>query len=223
MTAEGILRHVDYTCLKASASWEEIKRLCEESIQYHTASVCIPPIYVRLVSEYYGKSLVIGTVVGFPLGYHSTAVKVIEMDQVLRDGAQEIDMVINQCDVKNAQFESVAEEIAALKQNIGSGILKVIVETCSLTQAEKIQLCTIVKEAGAHYIKTSTGFGSAGATLEDIALFKEHCGPHLKIKAAGGIKTREALEAFLHAGCDRIGSSSAVALLAPEIIHKTRS
>lgn len=213
MTNQEILSHIDHTLLKADAPWQDIKKLCDEAIAYKTASVCIPPSYIKRVHETFGKELTICTVIGFPLGYGVTAVKVLEAEEALSAGASEIDMVINIGDVKNRDFDKVHGEIARLKQTAGSKILKVIVETCCLTKAEKIQLCEIVSLSTADYIKTSTGFGTGGAALEDILLFKEHLGSQVKIKAAGGIKTREDLEAFLNAGCDRIGTSSAVALL----------
>ncbi|MDR2394267.1 MAG: deoxyribose-phosphate aldolase [Treponema sp.] len=213
MTNEEILRHIDHTLLKAVASWEDIRTLCNEAVQYKTASVCIPPAYSKPVQETYGKKLTLCTVVGFPLGYSVSRVKAAETEQALSDGASEIDMVINLGDVKNHRFDRVLEEITCLKKVVGDRILKVIVETCYLTMEEKIRLCELVSSAGADYIKTSTGFGTAGAVLEDIHLFKQHIGPQVKIKAAGGIRTREDLESFLNAGCDRIGTSSAVALL----------
>jgi deoxyribose-phosphate aldolase len=214
MTDQEILSKVDHTLLKATASWDEITNLCDEAVCYKTASVCIPPVYVKPVFAEYGSDLVICTVIGFPLGYTYTAVKVLEAEQAIANGASEIDMVINIADVKNGAFASVLDEIKAVKKACGEKILKVIVETCYLTKEEKINLCGIVTEAGADYIKTSTGFGSAGATLDDIHLFREHIGPSVKIKAAGGIKTREDLEAFIGAGASRIGTSSAVKLLA---------
>jgi deoxyribose-phosphate aldolase len=214
MTEAEILSHVDHTLLKAVSSWEEIKKLCAEAVKYKTASVCIPPSYVKAVHESFGKEPVICTVIGFPLGYSVTAAKIREAEEALKDGASELDMVINLGDLKNGRFDAVEEEIRGLKKTAGSRILKVIVETCYLSREEKIRLCGIVSSAGADYIKTSTGFGTAGAAMEDILLFKEHIGPGVKIKAAGGIKTREDIEGFLNAGCDRIGASSAVALLA---------
>ncbi|MDR3170903.1 MAG: deoxyribose-phosphate aldolase [Treponema sp.] len=214
MTNQEIVSHIDHTLLKATASWEDIQQLCEEAILYKTASVCIPPSYVQAVHEAYGDKLKLGTVIGFPLGYSVTPVKVAEAEAALTAGAAEIDMVINIGEVKNGHFDRVLDEITRIKQVAGGKILKVIVETCYLTTEEKIHLCGMVTRAGADYIKTSTGFGSAGAVLADILLFREHIGPHVKIKAAGGIKTREDLEAFLAAGCDRIGTSSTVALLA---------
>lgn len=213
MNSYEILRHIDHTCLDPYATWDQIKSLCDEAIQYQTASICIPPCYVQRVKQQYGEQIPICTVIGFPLGYSTTASKLLEAQQAIADGASEIDMVINICDVKNGNFTAIQSEIAQVKQTIGSHILKVIVETCYLSQQEKILMCQVVTDAQADYIKTSTGFGSAGAKLEDIALFQQHIGPSVQIKAAGGIRTIEDLEAFLHAGCQRIGSSSAVALL----------
>jgi deoxyribose-phosphate aldolase len=212
MTDEEILGHVDHTLLKAAASWKEIQKTAEEGLQYKTASICIPPSYVRPVYDAF-KGLEVCTVIGFPLGYSVTSAKIREAEDALADGAAELDMVINIGDVKNGAFDKVKDEISALKKTAGSRILKVIVETCYLTKEEKIALCKIVSEAGADYIKSSTGFGSAGASMEDIQLFKEHLSPGVKIKAAGGIKTREDMEAFLSAGCDRLGTSSALAIL----------
>ena len=212
MNNEEILAHVDHTLLKAVSSWAEIDKLCAEAVRYRTASVCVPPSYVRRIHDAYG-GLNICTVIGFPLGYSVSAAKLREAETALSDGANEIDMVINIGDVKNGAFTAVRDEISALKKTVGEKILKVIVETCYLTTEEKIRLCGLVTEAGADYIKTSTGFGAAGATLEDVLLFKEHIGPGVKIKAAGGIRTREDMEKYLSAGCDRLGTSSAVSLL----------
>jgi len=213
MTNQEILERIDHTLLKMTASWEEIKILCDEAVRFKTASVCIPPCYVKPVFEEYGNNPVIATVVGFPLGYSITAAKVLETERAVLSGAREVDMVINVSDVKNGRFDFVLEEIKLLKKACGDKILKVIIETCYLTQDEKIRLCEIVTEARADFIKTSTGFGTAGATLDDIELFKKHIGSQVKIKAAGGIKTREDLEAFVAAGAARIGTSSAVKLL----------
>jgi deoxyribose-phosphate aldolase len=196
-----------------TASWQEIKTLCDEAVRFKTASVCIPPCYVKPVSEEYGNDPVIATVIGFPLGYSITAAKVLETERAILSGASEIDMVINVSDVKNARFDFVLEEIKLVKKACGEKILKVIIETCYLTEEEKVRLCGIVTEAGADFIKTSTGFGTAGATIADVELFKKHIGPKVKIKAAGGVKTREDLEAFINAGAARIGTSSAVKLL----------
>lgn len=213
METKEMLQYIDHTLLKPVCTWDEIETLCKEALSYHTASVCIPPSYVKRAREAFGPELPICTVIGFPLGYNPAEAKVCEALTALRDGADELDMVINLGDVKNRDFDKVYEEIRALRETAGSRILKVIVETCYLTRDEKIRLCEIVTKAGADYIKTSTGFGTAGATMEDILLFKEHIGSSVKIKAAGGIRTREDLEAFIQAGCSRIGTSSAVKLL----------
>lgn len=212
MTNEEILAHIDHTLLKAAASEEEIEELCEQAVTLKTASVCIPPSYVSFAREKF-PALNICTVIGFPLGYNTTAVKCFEAEQALKDGADEIDMVINLGWVKNADFPAVEREIAAVKKVCGEKILKVIVETCYLTETEKIMLCGCVTRAGADYIKTSTGFGTAGAKIGDIKLFKKHIGEKVKIKAAGGVKSHEDLELFLSEGCGRIGTSSAVKLL----------
>ena len=213
MTDQEILSRVDHTLLKADAPWKDVKTLCDEAVRYKTASVCIPPEYVRPCSEY-AQGLVICTVIGFPLGYTYPAVKALETEKALEEGAHEIDMVINIAGVKNAHFDRVLDEIKTIKKICGKHILKVIIETCYLTEDEKIRLCGIVTEAGADFIKTSTGFGTAGATIADINLFRRYIGPDVKIKAAGGIKTRGDLEAFIGAGASRIGTSSAVKLLA---------
>ncbi|MDR2731435.1 MAG: deoxyribose-phosphate aldolase [Treponema sp.] len=213
MTDSEILSKVDHTLLKAVSPWEEIKILCGEALKYKTASVCIPPSYVKPVFDFYGNAPVIATVIGFPLGYNVGRVKALETETALLEGAVEIDMVINIGEVKNGNFNSVLNEIKLIKNICAEKILKVIIETCYLTTEEKIRMCEIVTEAGADYIKTSTGFGTAGATLADIELFKKHIGPNVKIKAAGGVKTREDLAAFIEAGAGRIGTSSAVKLL----------
>ena len=211
-----MLHYVDHTQLKAFASWEDIQSLCEEAIRYQTASVCIPPSYITRVHEKYGDAVNICTVVGFPLGYSVTEAKAEETKKALEDGANEIDMVINISDVKNGDYDKVEKEIARLKEITGDKILKVIIETCYLTEEEKIAMCKAVTNAGADYIKTSTGFGTGGATLEDVELFKKHIGPEVKIKAAGGVRTVEDLKAFIDAGCSRIGTSSAVKLVTSE-------
>lgn len=212
MTTQEILRHVDHTQLKAYATWEDIVKLCDEAIEFQTASVCVPPAYIRRIHEAYGDRVNICTVVGFPLGYSVTEAKVAEVRQALADGCNEIDMVINISDVKNGLYQKVEEEIRTLKKECGEHILKVIIETCYLTDEEKIAMCKAVTNAGADYIKTSTGFGTGGATREDVELFKKHIGPKVKIKAAGGVSTMEDLEGFLALGCDRIGTSRAVGL-----------
>jgi len=210
-----ILSHVDHTLLAAASSWSEIEKLCAEAIEYKTASVCIPPYYVKRVRSVY-PDLRICNVIGFPLGYDSIAVKAVAAQTSVEEGSDEIDMVINLTDVKNREFAVIRAEINVLKQIIGSKILKVIIETCYLTDEEKIILCNIVTEAGADYIKTSTGFGTAGAVMKDIELFKANIGPEVKIKAAGGIRTREDMVAFLEAGCSRLGTSSAIKILTGE-------
>ena len=211
-----MLHYVDHTQLKAFASWEDIQSLCEEAIRYQTASVCIPPSYIARVHEKYGDAVNICTVVGVPLGYSVTEAKAEETKKALEDGANEIDMVINISDVKNGDYDKVEKEIARLKKITGDKILKVIIETCYLTEEEKIAMCKAVTNAGADFIKTSTGFGTGGATLEDVELFKKHIGPEVKIKAAGGVRTVEDLKAFIDAGCSRIGTSSAVKLVTSE-------
>lgn len=216
MDKKEILKHIDHTLLKAVATWEDIKVLCDEAIEYGTASVCVPACYISRIHETYGDKINICTVVGFPLGYSVTEAKVLETRKAIEDGANEIDMVINISDVKNGDFEKVTKEIAALKEACGDKILKVIIETCYLTEEEKIAMCKSVTEAGADYIKTSTGFGTAGATIEDIRLFKKYIGPNVKMKAAGGVKTVAGLEMFINEGCDRIGTSSAVNMLKGE-------
>ena len=216
MTNQEILGHIDHTQLKPFATWEDIVKLCEEAVEYRTASVCIPPAYIKRVHDAYGDKLNICTVVGFPLGYSVTAAKQAEVEQALKDGCNEIDMVVNISDVKNGDYAKVEEEIKALKKVCGSHVLKVIIETCFLTVEEKIAMCHAVTNAGADYIKTSTGFGTGGATIEDIELFKKYIGANVKMKAAGGVKTKDDLVMFLEAGCDRIGTSSAVGLLKGE-------
>ena len=213
MNTSEILKHVDHTLLKAVATWEDIQKICDESIEFNTASICIPACYISRINEKYGDKVNICTVVGFPLGYSTTEPKVLEAKQAIENGANEIDMVINISDVKNGDYDKVTAEIKALKEAVGDKILKVIIETCYLTEEEKIAMCKSVTDAGADYIKTSTGFGTGGATIEDIKLFKQHIGPNVKIKAAGGVKTVEDLEMFITEGCERIGTSSAINLI----------
>ena len=212
MTASEMLKKVDHTQLKAFATWEDIVKLCDEAVEYQTASVCVPPAYIKRIHDAYGDKVNICTVVGFPLGYSVTESKVAEVKQALADGCNEIDMVVNISDVKNGLYEKVEQEIRTLKEVCGEHILKVIIETCYLTEEEKIAMCKAVTNAGADYIKTSTGFGTDGATVEDIELFKKHIGPNVKMKAAGGVSTLEDLEKFIVLGCDRIGTSRAVGL-----------
>ncbi|MCL2230953.1 MAG: deoxyribose-phosphate aldolase [Treponema sp.] len=226
MTNEDIFSRIDHTLLKMTASREEIKTLCDEAVIFKTASVCVPPCYVKQISNDYCNqdcynqdccdNLNICTVIGFPLGYSITAAKVLEAQRAILSGANEIDMVINVCDVKNANFDYIMEEIKLVKKACDDKILKVIIETCYLTDEEKIRLCIIVTEAGADFIKTSTGFGTAGAVLSDIELFKKNIGKNVKIKAAGGVKTREDIVSFINAGADRIGTSSGVKILTGE-------
>lgn len=213
MDRKSILSRVDHTQLQAYATWEDIARLCDEAIENETASVCVPPTYIKRIHENYGDKITICTVVGFPLGYSVTEAKAEETRQAIADGAQEIDMVINISHVKNGMYDEVEQEIRTLKEICGDRVLKVIIETCYLTDEEKIAMCRAVTNAGADYIKTSTGFGTGGATLEDVRLFKKHIGEDVRIKAAGGISTVEDLEAFMEEGCDRIGTSRAVGLL----------
>lgn len=220
MKKEELYSVIDHTQLKAYATWEDIRRLCEEAVMYRTASVCVPPCYVKRIHDTYGDRLTICTVAGFPLGYSVTEAKVAEAKQAVADGASEVDMVINITDVKNKNFDRVEAEISALKAAVGDKILKVIIETCYLTEAEKIALCGCVTRAGADFIKTSTGFGTGGATIEDIRLFKEHIGPGVRMKAAGGVKTVEDLQNFCKEGCARIGTSSAISILKDAVVDE---
>ncbi|MDD7305349.1 MAG: deoxyribose-phosphate aldolase [Peptoniphilaceae bacterium] len=212
MERKEIYKHIDHTQLKPFAKWEDIQKLCEEAIAYKTASVCIPQTYIKRVKQNY-KNINICTVVGFPLGYNSTKSKLTEVISAIEDGANEIDMVVNIAEVKNGNYKMVEDEIRALKKTCGNKILKVIIETCYLTEEEKIAMCKAVTNAGADYIKTSTGFGTDGAKIEDIRLFKKYLGKDVKIKAAGGIKTEKDLIMFIEEGCDRIGTSSAIDIL----------
>ena len=212
MTNEEIFAKIDHTLLSPTATIMQIRTLCIEAMGYKTASVCIPPYYVKQVHKEF-PTLNICTVVGFPLGYQTLQTKLIETSQALADGANEIDMVINQCAVKNEDYDTVINEIKEIKKVCGDHILKVIVETCNLNDDEKIMLCHAVTTAGADYIKTSTGFGSAGAVKSDIELFDKNIGKKVKIKAAGGIKSREDMEEFIRLGCSRIGTSSGVKIL----------
>ena len=212
MELKEILSRCDHTLLKQEATWEQIQALCDEGVKYGCASVCIPPCYVKRASEYLGDDLKVCTVIGFPNGYSTTAVKVFETENALSHGADEIDMVINIGWVKEERWDRLEEEIKAVKQSCGGHILKVIIETCLLTEAEKIKMCEVVTAAGADYIKTSTGFSTAGATREDVKLFKEHVGPNVRIKAAGGISSLQDAEDFVKLGADRLGTSRIVKL-----------
>ena len=212
MDNSQIFPYIDHTLLKATATEEQITDLCDEALKYHTASVCIPASFVKFARDKFPK-LNICTVIGFPLGYSTTAVKCFEAKTAIEDGADEIDMVVNIGWVKDGKFAEVEREIKDIKSVCGDKILKVIIETCYLTEEEKTALCECVTNGGADFIKTSTGFGTDGAKIEDIRLFKRHIGENVKIKAAGGVKTKADLEMFINEGCSRIGTSSAVKLL----------
>ncbi len=213
MDKSEILKRVDHTILTQTCTWGEVKEICDDAIRYNTASICIPPSFVKRAKEYVQDKMKVCTVIGFPNGYVASDVKIYETTIAIKDGADEIDMVINLGNVKSGKFKEILEEIKHIKRICGSRILKVIVETCYLTEAEKIEMCRVVTEAGADYIKTSTGFGSCGATYEDVALFKKHVGKNVKIKAAGGIKTFEMAEEYIRLGADRLGTSSLVKLI----------
>ena len=208
MTIQEMINHVDHTLLKPFATWEEIQVICDEAIELHTASVCIPPCYVAPVKEKYGDTLKICTVIGFPLGYNTTVTKIFETENAILNGADEIDMVINVGFMKAGNYDAVLEEIRALRKSCHGKVLKVIIETCYLNEEEIKKASELVTIAGADYIKTSTGFGTAGATVENVKLMKENIGPDVKIKAAGGIRTKEALQEFIELGCDRVGASA---------------
>lgn len=213
MQASEMLKYLDHTQLKPVAVWEDIKKICDGAVKYKTASVCIPPCYIQKVRETYKDSINICTVIGFPLGYSTTETKVFETKDALEKGADEIDMVINITDLKNKEYEKILDEISKIKEAAGEHILKVIIETCYLTDEEKIKMCEIITKAGADFIKTSTGFGSGGATFEDVKLFSEHIGKNVKIKAAGGVSSIEDMQKFIDLGCARIGTSRGVSLV----------
>ena len=210
MNISDILRKCDHTLLSQSATWEDIKAICDDGMRYETASVCIPASYVRRAKDYVGDKLAICTVIGFPNGYSTTAVKVFECKDALANGADEIDTVINIGDLKDGRDDEILAELRALKNACGEKILKVIIETCLLTEDEKIRMCKIVTASGADYIKTSTGFSTGGATREDVALFAAHIGEGVKIKAAGGIASLKDAEDFIALGADRLGTSRIV-------------
>ncbi|MGE9943034.1 deoxyribose-phosphate aldolase [Bariatricus sp. SGI.161] len=216
MSEEEILEHVDHTLLLQTATWEEIRQICDDAMQYQTASVCIPPSYVKQASEYVQGSVPVCTVIGFPNGYMTTKAKEFETRDAIANGASEIDMVINVGWLKDKKYDLITEEIRILKAVCGDKILKVIIETCLLEEEEKIKMCEIVTEAGADYIKTSTGFSSGGATFEDVELFAKHVGSQVKIKAAGGITSMEDARRFLELGADRLGTSRIIKLLKKE-------
>jgi deoxyribose-phosphate aldolase len=210
MERNEIMKKVDHTLLAQTATWEQIQTICDDAIAYGTASVCIPPSYVKRAKEYVNGRMAICTVIGFPNGYNTSAVKAFEAKTAIEEGADEIDMVINLGDVKDGRFDAVEAEIRTLKEIAGDKILKVIIETCLLTEEEKIKMCQVVTSAGADFIKTSTGFSTSGATFEDIALFAKHVGPDVKIKAAGGISSFADAEEFVRLGADRLGTSRLV-------------
>ena len=217
MDMKEILSHCDHTLLAQTATWEEIRQICDDGIRYQTASVCIPPSFVKQAAEYIkghlDGSVAVCTVIGFPNGYNTTAVKEFETKEAIREGADEIDMVVNLGWVREGRFDLVEEEIRTLKAACGDHILKVIIETCLLTEEEKVALCGCVTRAGADYIKTSTGFSKAGATFDDIRLFSEHIGEGVKMKAAGGISSIEDAEEFLRLGAERLGTSRIVKIV----------
>ena len=213
MDVKNILAHCDHTLLKQESTWAQIKEVCDDGLKYGCASVCIPASFVKQAADYVGNELKICTVIGFPNGYSTTAVKVFETEDAIRGGADEIDMVADLGLVKSGDWEGVLEEIKAVKASCKGRILKVIVEACLLTCEEKQAMCRIVSMSGADFIKTSTGFSTGGATYEDVKLFREHCSPDVRIKAAGGIRTLEEAQTYLELGADRIGSSGLVALV----------
>ena len=213
MTQKDILAKVDHTLLAQTATWEEIMKICDDGMRYETASVCIPPSYVEQAKNYVGDRLKICTVIGFPNGYNTTAVKEFETKDALEKGADEIDMVINLGWVRDGRFDLVEKEIRTLKDACGGNVLKVIIETCLLTEEEKVKMCEVVTNSGADFIKTSTGFSTSGATFADVALFKEHVGPQVKIKAAGGISSFADAEKFVELGADRLGTSRLVKIM----------
>ncbi len=213
MTTEEILRKVDHTLLAQAATWEEIRGILDDAMKYHTASACIPPSYVKRAAEYVNGRLPICTVIGFPNGYSTTTTKVFETKDAVADGASEIDMVLNIGFLKDRRYDEIEAEIRAVHEACGGRILKVIIETCLLTDEEKIKMCELVTKAGAEFIKTSTGFSKAGATFADVKLMKEHVGPGVKVKAAGGISSFDDAEKFIELGADRLGTSRLVKII----------
>ena len=212
MELKEILTHVDHTLLKQESTWDGIKAICDDGIKFNTASVCIPPSYVKECSDYCGDKLKICTVIGFPNGYNTTACKVFETADAVKNGADEIDMVINIGWLKDKRYNDILNEIKEIKRACNGKVLKVIIETCLLTDEEKIKMCQLVTEAGADYIKTSTGFSKAGATFDDIKLFSQNIGENVKMKAAGGIASLDDAEEFLALGADRLGTSRIVSI-----------
>lgn len=213
MNQKDILSIVDHTLLLQTSTWEEIKAICDDAIKYETASVCIPPCYVKQAHEYMGDKMAVCTVIGFPNGNCTTATKVFETKDAINNGASEIDMVINVGQLKAKNYDYVLNEIKEIKAACGDRILKVIIETCLLTDEEKIKMCELVTESGADFIKTSTGFSTAGATFDDIALFAKHIGPNVKMKAAGGISSLDDAERFIELGAGRLGTSRIVKIV----------
>ena len=213
MDFKNILSKVDHTLLSQSATWEEIKKICDDAVKYETASVCIPPSFVKKASEYLNGRVAVCTVIGFPNGYNTTAVKCFETADAIQNGADEIDMVINIGMLKENRYDDLLNEIKAIKNACGDHILKVIIETCLLTDEEKIKMCEIVSLSGADYIKTSTGFSTGGATREDVEIFAEYKAEHLKIKAAGGISSTEDAIDFINLGAERLGTSRIVKIV----------
>lgn len=216
MDKKEILKIVDHTLLGQASTWNEIKQILDDGIKYGTASACIPASFVKRAKDYVGDKLPICTVIGFPNGYNTTAVKVFETEDAIKNGAQEIDMVINVGDLKGKRYDAILDEIKAIHKACNGHILKVIIETALLTEEEKIKMCEIVTEAGAEYIKTSTGFSTGGATFEDVALMKKHVGKNVKIKAAGGISSLEDAEKFMELGANRLGTSRIVKIIKGE-------
>lgn len=214
MDKKQILGKLDHTLLKQTSTWEQIQKICDEGMEFRTASVCIPPCFVKRAKEYVQGKVAICTVIGFPNGNMTTAAKVFETEDAVKNGADEIDMVINVGDVKAGDYEKVLVEIQAIKEACCGKLLKVIIETCLLTDEEKIKMCEVVTNSGADYIKTSTGFSTGGATFEDVALMRKHVGTWVKVKAAGGISSVEDAEKFIELGADRLGTSRLIALLA---------
>ena len=207
MDKKDILSRVDHTLLKQTATWEQIEKLCREGLEYAAASVCIPPCYVKQAKDFVGDKLAVCTVIGFPNGNMTTAVKVFETEDAVKNGADEIDMVINIGLVKAGHYDQVLDEIRQIKAACGGRCLKGIIETCLLTEEEKKEMCRVVTESGADFIKTSTGFSTAGATPEDVALMRKYSGPEVKVKAAGGIASIEDAQRFIELGADRLGTS----------------
>lgn len=213
MDKNEILKKVDHTLLTQTATWEEIKQICDDAIKYKVASVCIPPSYIKQAKDYVNDKIALCTVIGFPNGYNTSEVKVFETKNAIENGADEIDMVINIGLLKDKKYDLITNEIKQIKEACKGRILKVIIETCLLTEDEKVKMCEIVTEAGADYIKTSTGFSKAGATFDDIALFAKHVGKNVKIKAAGGISSFDDADRFVELGASRLGTSRLIKLM----------